>query len=160
MHIQKNPRTDVDVELLAKVFTNILPDGSELTHEQIEAVLVESRHSPRYKRVVTKWRRQLLNERGVWLDGMIAQGRGFVALTPDEMVRFGNRGVRQAGRKIRKALMIAAAPDDKALSEGMRKYRALLTVAMERIANEHKSVLRDVSKALAPMKQIPRKAAS
>src|SRR5688500_4242443 len=100
MTFQKNPRTDVDVALLWKVFPDLLPDGREITHEQIEAVLHESRVSSRYKRVVTKWRKQLLNERAIWLDGLAAQGRGFVALTPDEMVRFGNRGVRTAGRKL------------------------------------------------------------
>jgi hypothetical protein len=156
--IVKNPRTDVDVALLRDVFPDLLPDGREVTHSQIEAALRTTRITPRYKNVVGKWRKQVLQERGVWLDGMYAHGRGFVCLTPDEMVRFGNRGVRQAGRKIRKALMVASTPDDVALSEEMRKYRGLLTVAMEKIARDHKSILREVSKSLAPMKQLPRKA--
>lgn len=158
--IEKNPRTDVDVQLLRDVFPDLLPDGREVTHAQIETVLSEARISARYKRVVAKWRRQLLMERGIWLDGLLAQGRGFVALTPDEMVRFGNRGVRAAGRKLRKALVVASTPNDAALSDQTRRWRGLLTIAMEKIAQEHKTTLREVGKALAPMKQLPRKAAS
>lgn len=156
MTIEKNPRTNVDVDLLWKVFPDLLPDGREVTHEQIEAVLHESRLSARYRRVVAKWRRQLLNEKGVCLDGQMAHGRGFVALTPDEMVRFGNRQVRQAGRKIRKGLQVASAPDDAALSADVKRYRGLLMTAMEKIHQSHKGMLRDVSRALAPIRQLPR----
>lgn len=158
--IEKNPRTEVDVQLLCEVFPDLLPDGREIAHGQVEAALRESRASSRYRRVVSKWRRRMLAERGVWLDGQMAQGRGFVCLTPDEMVRFGNRGVRKAGRTLRKALVIASAPDDRSLSADMKRYRGLLTVAIERIANQHKEVLRDVSKSLLPQKQLPRSAAS
>lgn len=156
--IVKNPRTDVDVQHLMTVFPDIQPDGREVTHDQIEAVLSESRLSSRYRRVVNKWRKLLLAERAVWLDGQTAQGRGFVALTPDEMVRFGNRGVRTAGRKLRKSLVVLSAPDDASLSADMRKYRSLLGAAIERIATEHRSVLREVSKALSPQRQLPRAA--
>jgi|SRR5262245_51813122 len=158
MTIEKNPRTDVDVQMLWTVFPDILPDGREITHEQLEAVLHESRVTSRYRRVTEKWRKRLLVERSVWLDGMCAGGRGFIALTPDEMVRFSNRGVRAAGRKIRRMLHIAAVPADVALSEDVRRYRALLMVAMEKIAQEHQGTLRAVSKALAPQKPLPRAA--
>lgn len=47
-------------------------------------------------------------------------------------------------------------PDDEELSFESRRYRGLLQVAMERIASEHKSALRDISKALAPMRQLPK----
>ena len=157
MKIEKNPRTDVDVQLLWTVFPDLLPDGREVTHEQIEAVLKESRLSSRYKRVVSKWRRQLLQEKGICLDGQMAHGRGFVALTPDEMVRFGNRAVRQAGKKLQKGIQVASVPDDVNLSDDVKRYRGILMVAMVKIAADHKGVLRQVSKALAPMKQLPRK---
>lgn len=158
MVIVKNPRTDADVNLLWTVFPDLLPDGREVTHEQIEAVLKEPRVSARYRRVVTKWRRRLFTERRVYLDGQTALGRGFVALTPDEMVRFANRRVREAGRRIRKAIAVAAAPNDAELSEDVRRYRGLLEAAMVKMANENRSTLRAVSKALVPMKQLPRKA--
>lgn len=154
--IVKSPRTDIDVQQLASVFPDLIPDGREITHEQIEAVLSESRKSARYKRVVTRWRRGLLQERGLYLDGQVAQGRGFVVLTPDEMVRFGNRKVRSAGKMFRKALAVAATPNDNALSDDVRRWRGLLTVAVEKIAAEHRTVLRDVSRALTPQKQLPR----
>jgi hypothetical protein len=156
--IEKNPLTDVDVQLLCDVFPDLLPDGRLITHEQIEAALREHRITSRYKRVVEKWRRRLLDERSVFLDGMVANGRGFVALTPDDMVRFGNRNVRSIGRKLRKTLKVMLTPDDAALSEDTRRYRGLLTVALEKINAEQRSVLREVTRALAPMKQLPRKA--
>lgn len=156
MDIEKNPRTDVDVQLLWTVFPDLVADGRVITHEQIEAVLKESRLSARYRRVMKKWRQQLLAERAVCLDGQVAQGRGFVVLTPDEMVRFGNRKVREAGRKIRKALMVAAAPADAALSDDVRRYRGLLMVAAEKIAAQHKTALREISTALSPQRQLPR----
>lgn len=156
MTIAKNPRHDVDVALLSKVFPDLLPDGRELTHEQLEAVLTMSRVQSRYRTVVNKWRRNMLKERGIWLDGLLAQGRGFVVLTPDEMVRFGNRGVRAAGRKLRRSLAVVSAPKDEQLSEDTRKYRALLEAAIIKIAAENKSTLRSIGKALTPMKQLPR----
>ncbi len=158
MKIDKNPRNDVDVALLHKVFPDLLPDGREITHEQIEAVLTMNRAMSRYHTVVNKWRKQLLQERGIWLDGLLAQGRGFVVLTPDEMVRFGNRGVRAAGRKFRRALAVVSAPKDDQLSEDTRRYRRLLEAAIIKITTENKSTIRSIGKALTPMKQLPRKA--
>jgi hypothetical protein len=158
MQIVKNPRNDADVALLWKVFPDLLPDGREITHEQLEAVLMMNRAQGRYRTVLMKWRKQLLAERGMWLDGQVAQGRGFVVLTPDEMVRYGNRGVRAAGRKLRRALSVVSAPKDEQLSEDTRKYRGLLEAAIVKIAAENKSTIRAIGKALTPMKQLPRAA--
>lgn len=159
LRIIKNPNTDADVQLLRTVFPDLLPDGREVTHEQIEAALRESRKSSRYKRTVNKWRRQLFAERRVFLDGQTASGRGFVALTPDEMVRFANRRVREVGRKLRKAIAVASAPNDVELSEDVRRYRGLLEAAMVKMAAENRTTLRDVTRALAPMKQLPQRTA-
>jgi len=156
MKIEKHPRTDADVKLLCDVFPDLKTDGSELQHTQIEAVLGESRDTSRYRRVVNKWRRQLLVERGIWLDGLLAQGRGYVALNPDEMVRFHHRKIRSAGRMEGKGAAVASAADDAALSEGMRRYRGLLMVAHARMALERRHVQREVSKALRPQPQQPR----
>ena len=160
MRIEKNPRTDVDVALLMAVFSDLLPDGREIAHEQIEAVLTTNRATSRYRTVTNKWRRDLLNERGVYLDGQMAHGRGFVVLTPNEMVRFGNRSVRAAGRKFRRALAVVAAPKDEDLSADPRRYRALLSAAIEKIASENRHTLRSIGKALAPPQQLPRAQAS
>lgn len=154
--IVKNPRTDVDVELLRKVFPDLLPDGREVLHSQIESVLGSSRLTSRYKRVVTKWRRGLLLERSVWLDGMLADGRGFVALTADEMTRFGNRAVRATGRKLQRAIAVVMAADEHELSESARLWRGKLIMAMEKMTADQRAALRDISKALRPIKQLPR----
>lgn len=95
-------------------------------------------------------------ERQVFLDGRIGDGSGFVALTPDAMVRFANREVRSAGRKLKKAIAVASAPNDNELSAGVLKYRQLLEAAAVKITSEHRSALREVSKSLQPMKQLPR----
>ena len=56
--------------------------------------------------------------------------------------------------KMQKALRIASLPDDAALSEDVRRYRALLMLAMEKIAHDHRTELREVTTALMPMKQL------
>jgi hypothetical protein len=159
MTIQKDPRNDADVNTLLKLFPDILPDGRVITHEQLETALHMTRLSARYGTVITKWRRVLRDEKCIYLDGLAAQGAGFVSLTPDEMVRFGNRKVRAAGRQLKKALHVMTMPDDKALSEDTRRYRHVLAGAIERIAQENRAALRDVSRALAPVKQLPKRAA-
>lgn len=159
MRFKKDPEHDADVRRLMDIFPDILPDGRSITHEQIEAAIGTPRIAPRYRTVVNKWRKLLVTERGVYLDGITGSGRGFVALTPDEMVRFGNRGVRAAGRKLKKALAVASLPNDAALSDDMRRYRHLLCAAVERIASEHRTALRDVTRALGPQRQLPRRTA-
>jgi hypothetical protein len=156
MKIAKNPATDADVSLLLTVFPDLIPDGRRITHEQLESVLKMSRLNSRYRTVVNRWRKLLFIERRVYLDGRIGDGTGFAVLTPDEMVRFANREVRSAGRKLKKAIAVASAPNDDELSVGMLRYRQLLEAAAVRIAQEHRSALRAVSKALEPMKQLPR----
>lgn len=156
MKIAKNPSTDADVQLLLSVFPDLVPDGRRITHEQLEAALRMSKLSSRYKTVVNRWRRLIFVERRVYLDGRLGDGSGFVVLAPDEMVRYANREVRSAGRKLKKAIAVAAAPNDDELSAGMLHYRRLLEAAAVRIAQEHKAALKDVSKALQPMKQLPR----
>lgn len=156
MKIVKNPRNDVDVEMLKKVFPDLLPDGREITHEQLETVLQTPRTLSRYHTVINKWRKQLLHERGLWLDGHVLHGRGFVVLEPDAMVHYANRGVRSAGRKLRKNLAIMSAPKDIELSEDTRRYRRLLEAAVVKITTENRKTLREVGRALTPPKQLPR----
>jgi hypothetical protein len=156
---QQDPQTEVDVRHLMGVFSDLLPDGRLVGHGQIEAAITVSRTDARYRTVVRKWRKELLDERGVFLDGLSANGQGFVALTPDEMVRHGNRGVRMAGRKLTRALMVMSVPADVALSEEMRRYRGRLSVAVESIARQNKAALREVTRALAPMPTLPRRVA-
>lgn len=159
MKLQKNPQNDADVQVLLKVFGDVIPDGRQITHEQLETVLSISRLSSRYRTVVSKWRRILFIERRVWLDGRAAEGAGFRALTPDEMVRYANREVRASGKKLKKAIAIASAPNDEELSADVLRYRQLLEAAAIKISLEHRQSLRDVSKGLAPMKQLPSRAA-
>jgi len=158
MRITRNPRNDVDVKRLLEIFPDLMADGRRILHTQLEEALTMSRVASRYKTVVRRWRNVVLAERGVYLDGMLAEGQGLVALTPDEMVRFGNRQVRTAGRRLKKALIVLALPDDSALSEDSRRYRQRLLLATEQIAATHRAALRDLGKTLAPMKQLPRAA--
>lgn len=156
MKIEKNPRTDVDVQLLWSVFPSILPDGQEITHAQIEAVLGESRLTSRYRRTVKRWRRELFIRSSVFLDGELARGRGFVSLSANEMVSFAHRGVRRAGRQVVKAFAVATLPADADLSDTVRNNRARLVMAIEHVHREHRDTFKAISKAFAPKKQLPR----
>lgn len=154
--IERNPRNDADAQLLLRAFPDLLMDGRLIMHDQIETVLRMSRSDARYRTVVTKWRRVVKAERGVYLDGLTAGGEGFVALRPDDMARHTDRRVREAGRKVKRAIEVAMLPKDSDLSEGMRQYRRLLVTACVRIAHEYQTTLREVSQAMAPQRQLPR----
>lgn len=158
--IERDPRTDADVQRLLQVFDDLLPDGRTIKHEQIEAALTLNRLSSRYRTVTNKWRRVLQHERAIVLDGRAAEGQGFVSLTPDDMIRFSNRGVRALGRRIRKLMAIASVPSDAQLSADMAKYRHRLAMAIAQIAGTHGSSIRDVSRSLQPLKQLPQRVAS
>lgn len=153
---ETNPQTDADVRRLMTVFTDLLPDGRLVPHEDIEAALGMLRSEARYKTVVNKWRKTLQDERCVYLDGLSAQGRGFVSLTPDDMVRFSNRSVRAAGRKLKRALAVAMLPDDAVLSEGTRFYRQRFVSTMETVIKENAAALRLISRPIPPLPQLPR----
>lgn len=155
--LQRNPRIDADVELLLGRFRDLIPDGRTIAHEEIETLLKLNRRQSRYHTVTNKWRRIILNEQRVFLDGRAAHGAGFVALTPDEMIRYSNRRVRQVGRILRKAIQVASLPDPSELkSSEMRNYQARLFVACEQLVRTHKHVLIDLTKALQPPRQLPR----
>jgi hypothetical protein len=72
------------------------------------------------------------------------------------MIRYSHRAVRAVGRKLQKAIRIAALPDPTELSSDARVYQARLIVAVEQITGTHKRVLIDLSKALKPPQQLPR----
>lgn len=154
---QRNPRIDADVELLLGRFRDLLPDGRTIAHEEIESLVKLNRKQARYHTVTNKWRQIIFQEQRVFLDGRAALGAGFIALTPDEMVRYSNKRVRAIGRMIRKAIQVAMLPDPSELkSSEMRTYQARLLVAMEEINKTHKSVLLDLTKALQPPRALPR----
>jgi len=154
---QRNPRVDADVELLLGRFRDLIPDGRLILHEEIESLLKLGRGQGRYHTVTQKWRRILLHEQRVFLDGRSGLGRGFVALMPDDMIRYSNKRVREVGRILRKAIRVAALPDPSELkSSEMRNYQARLFVACEQLVQTHKHVLLDLTKALAPARALPR----
>jgi len=154
---QRNPRIDADVDLLLGRFRDLVPDGRVVAHEEIESLLKIGRKQSRYQTVTTKWRRVLLQEQRVFLDGRSALGRGFVSLTPDDMIRYSNKRVRQVGRMIRKAIQVASLPEPSELKNSeMRNYQARLLLACEQVAQAHRHVLVDLTKALQPARQLPR----
>ena len=155
--IVKNPRIDADVAILVGHFRDVIQDGRVIGHEEIERLLSMNRKHGRYKTVTTKWRRIMETEYRVFLDGRSALGMGFVSLTPDEMIRYSNKRVRQMGRQIRKAIRVASLPDPNALKNSeMRSYQARLLMACEQFARSHKHVLVDLTKIVAPARALPR----
>lgn len=152
----KEPRTDADVGRLLATFT-IRPDGHIISHDAIEQCVTLRRQDARYRTVTNHWRRRVFQEQRVFLDGRTAEGRGFKALTPDEMVRYSNRQVRAIGRQLKRALIIAATPtDDEIVDPHTRAYRTRLLSAAEQIAAAHDRVLRDIGGALKRPAQLPR----
>lgn len=151
----REPRTDLDVKLLLEQFPNLLPDGRLLTHETVERILRIGRDKAHYRTVTDHWRKAVFQEQRIFLDGRSAQGHGFKALTPDEMVRYANREVRAVGKRLRRAIIVAATPqDDELLDPHTRLYRARLLSATEQIAQAHGRVVRELSAALRAPKQL------
>lgn len=149
------PQTDADVQLLLAHFAGILPDGRLIAHAEIEEVIHLRRHESRYHAVTKHWRRVLFEEQRVFLDGRSAEGHGFKALTPDEMVRFANREVRAIGRRLKRALLVAASPsDDEIQDPNNRVYRARLISGTQQMAQAHARVIRELSSALKPQRQL------
>ena len=149
------PRTDAVVKALNDRFNGLLPDGRLITHEDIEATIRMRRDDSRYRTVVKHWRRVLFEEQRVFLDGRAAEGHGFKALTPDDMVRYANREVRSVGRRLKRALIVAATPHDDEIGDpNNRAYRARLLSATEQIAQAHGRIVRELSSALKPPKQL------
>ena len=154
---QKNPRVDADVAVLLGQYRDLLPDGRLIEHDELERLLSLTRKQGRYRTVVAKWRRLLIHEQRVFLDGRSAAGRGFVSLTPDEMIRCANKRIRHIGRELRKAITIAGLPQPSEIaSSEMRNYQARLFVACEQLTRTHKAVLLDLTKALQPPRTLPR----
>lgn len=154
---ERNPRIEADVDLLLGRFRDLIPDGRVIAHEEIESLLKMNRRQSRYKTVTDRWRKTLLEEQRVFLDGRAALGAGFKALTPDDMVRYGNNRVRAVGRVLKKAIRVASLPDPSELSSTqLRTYQARLMVAAEQILQKHHHVLVDLSKAIQPARQLPR----
>jgi hypothetical protein len=140
-------------------FSELLPDGRVIRHDDIEAVLRLNRRQPYYKTVVKHWRKDLFHEQRLYLDGRSALGDGFKVLTPDEMIRFSNRLVRAVGRALKKAVAIAATPrDDELIDSNVRAYRARLLSAAEQMLSNNGRLLREVSAELRAPRQLPRSA--
>lgn len=153
----RNPSIEADVTLLLGRFRDLIPDGHLIAHEEIESLLKLSRKQSRYQTVTNRWRRVLLDEQRLFLDGRSALGTGFKVLTPDEMIRYSNRRVRAVGRVLRKAIQVASLPNPDELTSGqLRTYQARLMVAAEQVLGTHRRVLIDLTKALQPPRQLPR----
>ena len=150
-----DPRTDADVALLLERFTGLLPDGRLIAHADMEATIHLRRDQSRYRTVLKHWRRVVFQEQRVFLDGRSAEGHGLKALTADEMVRYANREVRAIGRRLKNALLVGATPSDEEISNpANRLYRARLLSAAEQIAKAHSRVIRELSTALKPPRQL------
>lgn len=152
----RSPRIDADVQVLLGRFRELLPDGRLIAHDEIEPLLKVSRRDSRYHTVTNRWRQILFHEQRIFLDGRSARGQGFIALTPDDMVRYSNKRVRAVGRLLRKAIAIASLPHPSELSSDTRVYQARLLLAAEQVMTTHKRVLVDLSTALKPPRQLPR----
>jgi len=153
----RSPRIEADVQLLVGRFRDLLPDGRVIRHEDIEQPLGLSRKDSRYQTVTNRWRRVLMEEQRVFLDGRSALGHGFKALTPDDMIRFSNKRVRSVGRLLKKAIEVASLPHPSELRENeTRLYQARLLTAIHQLDSAHRRVVVDLTAALRPPRALPR----
>jgi hypothetical protein len=153
----KSPRIEADVQMLLGRFRDLLPDGRVIRHEEIEEPLTLSRKDSRYKTVTDRWRRLLMEEQRVFLDGRSALGQGFKALTPDDMIRYSNKRVRSVGRLLKKAIEVASLPHPSELREDQtRLYQARLLTAIHQLDSAHRRVVVDLTTALRPPRALPR----
>lgn len=155
--IPRNPQTDVDVRRLREHFRDLLPDGRLIEHGEIEKLIGVKRTRSYYRTATKAWRRSVFEEDRLYLDGRTALGRGFKVLTPDDMVRFANKRVREAGRILKRAVLVAAAPSDEALTDAnARAYRARLLAAAQELATTHTETMKALTSALRRPTQLPR----
>jgi len=156
--IVKSPAVESDVRLLLATFAGIEPDGRTISHDQLEAVLKMSRRQGRYRTVVNRWRKAVRATRGIVLDGISGEGRGFVALTGDDAVRIHAVRERRSGdRKYHRALSSAVAPTDEQIANPtVRVFRARFVAGLESIVRAARQMKRELMGPPKPTPQLPR----
>lgn len=131
--------TGADVRKLKDAF-GVPEAGTEITHDQIEAVIGVERTEHRYRTVVAAWRKALMNENNVDL-GTVA-GAGYRALSAPERVSAGIHGMRAGVRKQIKSIRRAslATTEDAAL---MNQQAALQRYGIA-LANQANATLKQL----------------
>lgn len=142
--------TGPDVRKLIAAFGKPTP-GTEITHEEIEAVLSITRKESRYSVVTLAWRKQLLKDDSIDIGAV--NGIGFRALIDSERVSNGVSGVQQGARKqmrsIKRATMLETANPE------LQKKQELLTRYGIALQGEVNTMLKQIA-APKPAEQMPR----
>jgi len=101
--------TAPDVKKLRTAFPEIA-EGTDFTHEQIEAVIGLSPKSNRYRCVTLAWRKEMLNSHNIEIAAIPTIG--FRALTGverlDTNIKGFKQGTRKQGKSIRRVTMVRA----------------------------------------------------
>lgn len=88
--------TAPDVKKLREAFPRI-EDGTDFTHEQIQAVIGLHPKSARYRGVTLAWRKEMLKDHNIEIAAVAAVG--FRALTGPERIESNIKGFKHGARK-------------------------------------------------------------
>ena len=107
-----SPTAPLVDKLMTAIGNGLSRDGALVTHEMVEQMIDCPRNSGRYRSVVSSWRKRLIAERGIVLDGRRSAGKGFTVLSASGMVDHGCSGLRAARRQVGRAhLVVGITPD-------------------------------------------------
>lgn len=146
--------TDIEVQKLVTHFGK--PEHGVIDYVDIEVVIGLAWRAPRFKSVLTKWRRILFRELNI--DTEMAAGKGMRVLAPGERIDASHRDMRSAVRKTHKGfLRISSVPTEQLTEIERKKYDHML-----RSAGMGYSALtageKQLTDALKAPRQLPRRA--
>jgi len=109
--------TGVDVERLQEFFQTA--EDSIITHEEIETALGISRNTCRYRTIVAKWKKQLLDVSNVLLVAQV--GVGYKVANPNDRITTATTQHEQGIRRFVRAAEIASKTDVTRLTEEAKR---------------------------------------
>ena len=112
--------TEPDVKKLRAEFPdNELRPGKTISYEDVERVIGVSYGQPRFATVTNQWRKMVEKETNIIIG--TKPGEAFVVLSEPEKVGLSGEQLRKAGKRARRAWVIAQRVDRVALSEEERR---------------------------------------
>lgn len=148
--------TDIEVNKLVEHFGK--PEPATIAYADIEPIIGLAGREPRFKSVLTKWRRILFRELNI--DTEMEAGIGMRVFAPGERIDASHRDMRSAIRKTRKWFLgITSVPTDKLNDIERKKYdHALRSASMGYTALTVGE--KQLTDALKVPRQLPRRDAS
>lgn len=139
--------TRAQVEKMMAAFPSI-NRGDIIQHADIEKAMGEERKSARYRTILSKWRRRVLEERGIFLASEL--GVGLRAQEPAAQLRTGAGFMKQAARRVTRGLAVTVAVPDAELTPELRAARTKILERTRALASLARDESRFAQAILAP----------